>query len=219
MAQDLKLFVDGDNGRCVLGFTSSIPATFPSFKSGDGVPVSVRILTASNEGVPYKEQDLTNRTIRLAIGNPAGRPTSGTFTLTFGGDTTAPLPFNATAEQVAAELNALASITTAGGVSVTSPGAGAYKVIFDDAGARGAITADTAPLYPTAGAFISEAQAGASDVREVVLIRLEVQPAAYVQLDDELPGAAATVTVTRAGSEGVGTIQTLDLSDTAGTTH
>lgn len=39
-----------------------------------------------------------------------GSPTGGTFTLTFGGQTTIPLPFNATAAQVESALNALSSL-------------------------------------------------------------------------------------------------------------
>jgi hypothetical protein len=48
------------------------------------------------------------------------RSDSGTFTLTFGANTTTPLPYNATAGEVQAALNALASINTGGGsVTVT----------------------------------------------------------------------------------------------------
>src|SRR5262249_7766218 len=39
-----------------------------------------------------------------------GSPTGGTFTLTFEGDTTAPIPFDATAAQVQAALEALPNI-------------------------------------------------------------------------------------------------------------
>ncbi|HVA90539.1 MAG TPA: hypothetical protein VNL71_11945, partial [Chloroflexota bacterium] len=46
----------------------------------------------------------------------AGPPTGGGFTLSFNGNTTALIPFSATAAQVAADLNALASVVTAGGV-------------------------------------------------------------------------------------------------------
>jgi hypothetical protein len=55
---------------------------------------------------------------------------SGTFTLTFTGQTTASLPFDATAAQVQSALNALSSIGGAGGtVAVTFTG-GVYTVTF-----------------------------------------------------------------------------------------
>ena len=55
----------------------------------------------------------------------AGSPTGGTFTLTFEGDTTGPIPFNATAAQVQAALESLPNIgpgnaeTTLGPVNTT----------------------------------------------------------------------------------------------------
>ena len=55
-----------------------------------------------------------------------GSPTGGTFTLTFEGDTTGPIPFDATAAQVQAALEALPNIgpgnaeTTLGPVNTTN---------------------------------------------------------------------------------------------------
>ena len=46
----------------------------------------------------------------------SGTPTGGTFTLTYSGDTTAAIPYNATAGQVATALNALGNVG-AGGVT------------------------------------------------------------------------------------------------------
>lgn len=48
-----------------------------------------------------------------------GTPTGGTYTLTFGGQTTAAIPYNATATAVASALNALSAITAVGGVTAT----------------------------------------------------------------------------------------------------
>lgn len=59
-----------------------------------------------------------------------GAPAGGTFTLTYGGSTTAPIPFNATAAQVQAALLALPNLEpgdlTVGGI----PG-GSWPVTFD----------------------------------------------------------------------------------------
>jgi hypothetical protein len=72
----------------------------------------------------------------------SGTVTSGTFTLTFGANTTAAINFDATATAVAAALNLLASVVTAGGVEATGgplPGTG-VAVRFKLSGARAAIT-------------------------------------------------------------------------------
>src|SRR6185369_2803951 len=59
--------------------------------------------------------------------------TSGTFTLKFGVATTSPLPFNATADQVEAALNALGTINGSGGsVTVLPVGSNGYLVTFGD---------------------------------------------------------------------------------------
>lgn len=63
-----------------------------------------------------------------------GTPTGGTFTLSFGGQTTTPLAFNATASAVETALAALSTIG-GGNVKVTKPTANTYRVAFQ--GARG----------------------------------------------------------------------------------
>lgn len=70
----------------------------------------------------------TNEVQSVTIG---GAPTGGSFTLSFGGDTTAPIAFNAIASAVQTALIALDSIP-AGGVAVTGgPGPGTpYVVTF-----------------------------------------------------------------------------------------
>src|SRR5262249_17476041 len=50
-----------------------------------------------------------------------GTPTGGSFTLTFGANTTAAIPFNATAAQVQAALVAIASIGTGGVICTGGP--------------------------------------------------------------------------------------------------
>ena len=77
-----------------------------------------------------------------------GTPTGGTFTLTFGGQTTAGIAFNATAAAVDAALEALSSVG-AGDVAVTGAAGGPYTVTFTGALAGtdvGAITADGSGL-------------------------------------------------------------------------
>ena len=71
-----------------------------------------------------------------------GTPTGGTFTLTYNGQTTAPIAYNATAAAVASALNALGSVG-ANGVSATGgPGPGTpYVVTFAAAGNVNQMTA------------------------------------------------------------------------------
>lgn len=92
-----------------------------------------------------------------------GTPTGGTFTLTFDGETTAPIAYNATAAAVEAALLALPSFRT-GDVVVTGSAGGPYTLTFggDFAGtdvtvltAAGAFTGGSSPAIavttPTPG--------------------------------------------------------------------
>lgn len=215
--RELNLFVDLDQGRLVQGFTSTLQAVLPRVVFGDSIPVSVRGLlpNTSDPALPWREVDLTGQSVRIAIGTPAGQPKSGTFTLTFDGDTTSALAYNATDTQVAGALNLLASIIAAGGVSVTRSASGIYRIIFDDVGAKTDITADAASLYPSVDAGIFVALEGDASTRQVVIFRLETQPACYAELTDELPVAAASITVIRAGATGVSEIQSIEFSPEA----
>lgn len=70
-------------------------------------------ITASGKYGPYRPQ--TNEVQQVAI---TGSPTSGTFTLTYSGQTTAAIPYNATAAQVKTALEGLSNINP-GDVDVT----------------------------------------------------------------------------------------------------
>src|SRR5262249_16428865 len=91
-------------------------------------------------------QQLANGAQIVAL---SGNPTGGTFTLTFGGETTSPIPYNADMATVQAALEALSSIG-ANNVSVTGV-LGGWKVTFTNAlgyGVLGAITGDGDNLTP-----------------------------------------------------------------------
>jgi hypothetical protein len=101
-----------------------------------------------------------------------GSPTGGNFTLTFGGQTTAAIPFNATAAQVQADLTALSSIgannvaCTGGplpGASVTTTFAGALApgaqqpISFGNS-LTGGTTPTPAVAHTTPGAAVADVQ-------------------------------------------------------------
>jgi hypothetical protein len=101
-----------------------------SIRVGYTVPGSVNPTTT----VAVSGQDITV-TVRTGASNEVqtvtinGAPTGGTFTLTFGGQTTAALARNASAADVQAALQALSSIG-AGNVTVTGSAGGPYTVTF-----------------------------------------------------------------------------------------
>jgi hypothetical protein len=69
------------------------------------------------------------KTVQSATALPTN-PTGGTYTLSFGGDTTGSLAYNASAATIQTALNALASITAQSGVTVTGTLAAGFVVTF-----------------------------------------------------------------------------------------
>jgi hypothetical protein len=61
-----------------------------------------------------------------------GAPTGGTFTLTFNGQSTAPLPFGAEAQTVELALNNLTSVPSGGSVLVFGQAGGPFTIYFGD---------------------------------------------------------------------------------------
>jgi fibronectin-binding autotransporter adhesin len=84
---------------------------------------------------------------------------SGTFTLTFGGVTTAAIAYNALASVVQADLAALTSIG-AGNVNVTSSGPGSYAILFQGSLAGFAETTMTTSGLPTTPVTVATIVAG-----------------------------------------------------------
>jgi hypothetical protein len=212
-ARELQLNIDIETGRIVNDFLSTVQAQIPRFVFGDSVPSSVRLLRArpGDGDRPWDDVDPTGKVVRVAIGNPAGAPTAGTFTITYGGDTTTAISHAADGATIQTALNALASITSAGGVTVTKSGS-AIRIIFNTAGTRTAITSDASALYPSSAAEVRVAATGSGSIREVVLVRLETTPAAFAELGDDLPEADVTITEIRAGSGSVGAINLIEFS-------
>jgi hypothetical protein len=101
--------------------SSNLPGGLETAPSGDGNNYD---LEATQLGVstPRDEKQLIQF---------SGTPTGGTFRLTFRGQQTATIAYNASAATVKTELEALTTITT---VTVTKPSAISWLVEFDDPG-------------------------------------------------------------------------------------
>ncbi len=168
-ARSLDLIINTQTGQLLSGFNSTTQnGSTPSFVFGDLTPITCRLVQPSGSAErPWADIDLTNQEVHVAIGTPGSYPTAGTFTLTYGANTTTALAFDASAATVAAALNLLASIIAAGGVSVTSAAGGSYRIVFTSVGVRTAITTNTTALYPTSTSFIAVAQTGSASVQEV----------------------------------------------------
>lgn len=160
----------------VSGVLGPVNSSLPSIAFGDTIPATVYIVDGAGD---YDDvSGAAGYSIKVAIGNRGAQPTSGTFTLTFGGQTTAALAYGATAAQVQAALIALSTIG-ASDVVVTGS-AGSWEVEFTgtlaEAG-QSLLTADGDLLSPASTVSISRTQAGGTGVNEKQFILLAQDPA------------------------------------------
>jgi hypothetical protein len=193
MARDL--FIDTTNRRLATSLTSLAPATTPRFVKGDNGAINLYFLEATgNVSAPFNVVDYTGTSVKFGVGSRTGTPASGTFTLSFGGQTSGAIGYSATAGAISSALNSLSTITAAGSVSVDGTMATNFVVSFNSAGTQGAITGNFARLIPTTTALIDERIAGSATNAEIQELQLRLAPAVYEPTWTDL-GTALTVSV------------------------
>jgi hypothetical protein len=193
MARDL--YIDMTNRRLATSLTSLTPATAPRFIKGDNGEINLYFLEATgNVSAPFNVVDMTGTTVKFGVGTRTGVPASGTFTLSFGGETSGAIAFSATAGAISSALNSLSAITSIGKVSVDGTMATNFVISFNSAGTRSAITANVARLIPETSALIDERLAGNATTAEIQELQLRLAPAVYQPTWTDL-GTALTVSV------------------------
>jgi hypothetical protein len=193
MARDL--YIDTTNRRLATSLTSLAPATTQRFVKGDNGAINIYFLEATgNITSPFNVIDYTGTSVKFGVGSRTGTPASGTFTLSFGGQTSGAIAFSATAGAISSALNSLSTITAAGSVSVDGTMATNFVVSFNSAGTQGAITGNFARLIPTTTALIDERIVGDATNAEIQELQLRLAPAVYEPTWTDL-GTAMTVSV------------------------
>lgn len=193
MARDL--YIDTTNRRLATSLTSLAPAATQRFVKGDNGAINLYFLEATNNvAAPFNVIDYTGTDVKLGVGSRTGTPASGTFTLSFGGQTSGAIAFSATAGAISSALNSLSTITAAGSVSVDGTMTTNFVVSFNSAGTQGAITGNFARLIPTTTALIDERIVGDATNAEIQELQLRLAPAVYEPTWTDL-GTAMTVSV------------------------
>lgn len=111
------------------------------------------------------------QTVSSDTGAPGGfYPTGGTYTLTFGGNTTGALNYNDAAATVETALDALTSVTNRGGVAVSGSynSVGGLIIVFSD---YAAATLDLSSLVVTSGTATSTVTLQNNGYTQAVLIQ------------------------------------------------
>ena len=147
---------DPQNAVC-LNEVNTGPSSILTMVLGSKIPVNLYFVDGEGAFDPLSGD--ATYSVKVGIGKLGQSSTGGTYTLSYGGNTTSALAYNASAATVSTALNLLASIVSAGGVTVS----GTWPVLvvtFNSVGVRTAITGTQDALTPTSALIIDEFQVG-----------------------------------------------------------
>ena len=191
----IKLFIDPKMGMAFSNFAGSSQINNPTFTLGDTAGVEI-YLVENTQVASYPRQEINfpaTPGIKVAIGPIDQSPTSGTFSMSYGGNTTSDLPYNATPAQVQTALNALAIITAAGGVTVSKVGDN-YNILFNQDGARTELTTDSTSLIPLSTVNVATLQTGTINKPHIFLVHLQVTVAGLATTFTQTVESEITIT-------------------------
>ena len=195
-----KLWVNPETNTIYDTWGSNVSAPPLVFLQGDAVEIEVHLIRWTQGATRFMQEIEfpAGSTLRLAIGKLDTAPTSGTYTITYGGNTTTALAYNADAATISTALNALASITSAGGVTVTKLTNSIIQITFNAVGHNTGFTVDGLALSPPVAIKTITLQAGSASVKGAYLIKVKQAPVVYQDTWDDLDEPTLTVTTLQA---------------------
>lgn len=201
-SKNLNLWIDASNGRLYDGWNSNNNAEAITFRQGDKVSLELHLVRKSNTGVDFHDEVTfpDNCIVRVAVGLVDSAPTDGTWTATFGADT-ATIPYNATELQANTLINAMASVTAAGGVTVNKLSNTIFKVDFLSVGVRPAMTLDATGLTPVCTARRIPLKVGSATARDSFTIKVYQTPVAFQGVFVDAPDPVLSVTTLTTNKE------------------
>lgn len=144
LVEETELAVEAGVGRfsrtyCKVPSAQTVPVSVavskPTIPGDSTYPKVIGSYLAAQPDTTLPRFDAYYRqTVTSDSGAPGFYPTGGTYTLTFGGDTTGSLNYNDTSGTVQTALNALTSVTNRGGLTVSGSynSAGGFAITFND---------------------------------------------------------------------------------------
>lgn len=166
-----------------------LTGTFPQI-SGDSIIVQPE--PAVPRWVFY-----TQRPVTTDSGVPSVTVTGGTYTLSFNGDTTAPIAFDASAATVASALNALAAVVAAGGVTVSGSHTSGFTVTFGTVVNTSVDASSLTAAYASVSGTVASANGGKVQTVSIKAVWTPGNPSAASSFT---PAAANPISWTNLGS-------------------
>lgn len=188
------LWIDPFENRLYAGWQNTQSAPTLVFKQGDKIDVELILLKRSlgnsvQETVDFPE----DCTVRVGIGRLDTAPTGGTMVFSYGGDSTSNIPYNATVATIATAINALASITAAGGVVVSAISSTTLRIAFNSVGTRTTLSVDASGLSPTSASKVIIARAGSVSASAIYICKLSQSVCVYQDAWTDTPAPTISV--------------------------
>ena len=194
MAKTLKLWIDTDSGYLYQTFNSSSSLPKIEFLQGDKVDVEVHLVKIVN-GFMNEVAFPSGSVLRMAVGKIDASATSGTYTIAYNGQTTSPLSYSATEAQIQTALNALSTITSAGGVTVSKFSDSMFSISFNAVGTNYPFEVDGSLLNPPCATKSITLKTGSGSVKGECLIKVKQSPVAYQDSFSDLTSSSISTTV------------------------
>jgi hypothetical protein len=193
-----RFWMATDANRLLANQNAFIQAAAPSFYQGNVAQLELHIVASAGVGTsPVEVPFPAGAAISVAVGDTNTYPTGGSWELMVGTTETGPMPYNATTIQVAAALNALTEVSSAGGVTVSKTGDG-YTITWNTYGLKPTIGIGSDTLTPSSYESISLVQTGSAEHRQIVFVELRQNPIALSTTWTPLATPSVTVSEVQA---------------------
>ena len=203
MSRQLRLFVNALEQQLIASPQSTSLGSIRPIITGEKLIVDVVPIKRVEAGSEFWELDRSyeNDSFRIGAGVVNTPPELGDFKVTYGASTSAALSFDATADDWSTALNAMADVTSDGGVTVSGNYERGYRISWVTAGAKSDFGSDEVNLIPESSVSFSMEKEGATGIKEVVVARMQRSPAGLVTSVIPIPAGAATVSVRATGNK------------------
>ena len=185
------------SGRLLSGWQSISFAPRLLLKQGDTIGVELHIVK-NFLGGSFAEYEFSPATaVTLAIGRIDEAPISGTFKLNYGANATSALNYNATALEVQTALNALASITSEGGVTVTKI-SNSFRIVWNTAtDTVNSLSYSLNELYTTSSIGTNRLKVGSSSLGQKQIYQVHIKQAPVANITSFVNQDTPAVTVSQ----------------------
>ena len=200
----MDLLIDPTNKSAVTSLFSTGQFVVPPLILGEAVPFRVaQVARVQGDTARFWEPvSLTSYTVRIGMGKTFQDPVAGTWSVEYGASNSNEMPYNVSPANLETELNSMADITSAGGVTVSGD-VGFYLITFNDVGARTDFVVDASNLAPLSIGDVEVLLPGTGDVAEVQIIRLLQNCAALVTLGPDTDPPELVIDNIAVGGSGV----------------